>query len=336
MRLAFTARRLFPGTRYGPAVLSDVYVVGVDGSGERRLTGVFDPGVNHGVPSASPTWSPDGRRLFFLSARAGVREERVWTMNTDGTCETPFGPASPRLVGAPAWRPGVGVSTPEKACADLVVTGEGREDAVALSRRTRFAFTVENDGNVHSADATARIAASRGIVRGLPFFGPCSRSARVVTCEVGRVAPREGRVLEFSVASATAGRLFVTVTVTGGADPVAGNSRVQLATVVLPCTIAGTRFADTLRGTPGRDRICGRPGWDRIFGRGGDDTLLGGSGDDRIDTGSGRDSVAAGLGHDVVLARDQTRDVIACGPQRDVVVADRLDRVGRDCEVVYR
>jgi hypothetical protein len=38
----------------------------------------------------------------------------------------------------------------------------------------------------------------------------------------------------------------------------------------------------------------------------------------------------------VVLARDGEADVISCGSERDTVVADRLDRVDRDCERVLR
>jgi hypothetical protein len=43
-----------------------------------------------------------------------------------------------------------------------------------------------------------------------------------------------------------------------------------------------------------------------------------------------------GAGADVVRARDAGRDVIACGPGRDRVVADRADRVDRSCERVAR
>ena len=53
-------------------------------------------------------------------------------------------------------------------------------------------------------------------------------------------------------------------------------------------------------------------------------------------SGKGKDRVAAGAGPDVIYARDGDRDVIACGLGRDLVIADRKDKVARDCERVRR
>jgi hypothetical protein len=73
-----------------------------------------------------------------------------------------------------------------------------------------------------------------------------------------------------------------------------------LAAPATAATIQGTSRADALRGTNAADRISAR---------GGDD---------------------------LVQAAFGGRDSIACGPGRDVVSADRADRVTRDCEVVSR
>jgi Ca2+-binding RTX toxin-like protein len=73
-------------------------------------------------------------------------------------------------------------------------------------------------------------------------------------------------------------------------------------------TIRGTAGADTIRGTAAADVIYGLAGNDRISGLGGNDRIIGGPGLDRI----------------------------ACGAGRDRVVADRRDRVARDCELVSR
>lgn len=72
--------------------------------------------------------------------------------------------------------------------------------------------------------------------------------------------------------------------------------------------ILGSKRADTLRGTARADTIYGRAGNDRLFGKGGNDRLFPGPGRDRVD----------------------------CGRGRDRVVADRLDRVRRNCERVTR
>jgi DNA-binding beta-propeller fold protein YncE len=92
---------------------------------------------------------------------------------------------------------------------------------------------------------------------------------------------------------------------------------------------------DILFGGPGRDLLRGGSGNDRLFGGAGHDRLVGGPGNDRITPGPGRDIVAAGGGNDRIFSRDGQRDVINCGPDRDVAIVDAVDRVHR-CETVVR
>ena len=65
-------------------------------------------------------------------------------------------------------------------------------------------------------------------------------------------------------------------------------------------------------------------------------TLVGGVFGDRIDGKGGRDILVGGDGDDTITSRDGIRDAVRCGPDKDKVVADRVDKlVG--CEVVgYR
>jgi Ca2+-binding RTX toxin-like protein len=79
--------------------------------------------------------------------------------------------------------------------------------------------------------------------------------------------------------------------------------------------IFGTDKANVLRGTAKSDFIDGRGGNDVLQGLAGDDKLYGGAGTDRLIGGAGS-------------------DLILCGRGRDVAIADRLDRVARDCEDV--
>jgi Tol biopolymer transport system component len=55
---------------------TDIYVMNADGSGKRRLTRVPRDDF-------APAWSPDGRRIAFMSKRDGNRE--IYVMNTDGS-----------------------------------------------------------------------------------------------------------------------------------------------------------------------------------------------------------------------------------------------------------
>lgn len=101
-------------------------------------------------------------------------------------------------------------------------------------------------------------------------------------------------------------------------------------------TIVGTKRADVITGTARADRLSGGAGNDRLAGRAGNDRLLGGTGNDTLIGGPGRDVLLGGPGADTIVARDRTRDVVDCGAGRDVVQADRVDAVSRNCERVVR
>jgi dipeptidyl aminopeptidase/acylaminoacyl peptidase len=54
---------------------TDLWIVGVDGSGLRRLT-------NHPATDTSPQWTADGKSVWFLSSRSGSMQ--VWKAPADG------------------------------------------------------------------------------------------------------------------------------------------------------------------------------------------------------------------------------------------------------------
>ena len=59
-----------------PSGRGDIYVMNADGSGRERLT--TNPG-----PDSDPAWSPDGRKIAFVSGRDG--NSGIYVMNADGT-----------------------------------------------------------------------------------------------------------------------------------------------------------------------------------------------------------------------------------------------------------
>jgi len=80
-------------------------------------------------------------------------------------------------------------------------------------------------------------------------------------------------------------------------------------------TIRGTRGNDVIRGTAKADRLHGLQGKDTMYGLRGNDTLYGGTGNDRLIGGAGSDE-------------------FNCGAGVDRVMADALDAVSDDCEIV--
>lgn len=90
---------------------------------------------------------------------------------------------------------------------------------------------------------------------------------------------------------------------------------------------------DFIRAGAGDDCVNGRAGNDTILGGDGSDLLKGGSGNDVISGGSGQDTISGGAGKDRINAADGERDVVNCGPGKDSVKADKVDRL-RGCERV--
>jgi hypothetical protein len=104
---------------------------------------------------------------------------------------------------------------------------------------------------------------------------------------------------------------------------------------IVVLAVVGPAAAARIQGTQGPDRLVGTAGNDSIFGRGGADRLVGRGGRDLLHGGPARDSFAGETGDDRVVAHyDGAVDSIRCGPGRDIVTADRNDRVEPDCEVV--
>lgn len=153
----------------------------------------------------------------------------------------------------------------------------------------------------------------------------------IIQCDAGRFSRESPYVVEF-VARATSNAESVisasVVPVPDEADPHRANNTATLRlNVPTAITRSGTAGADTLRGTPYADRLYGRGGRDTIYGLGGNDLLVG---------GAQVDSISGAAGDDVIQARDRERDTVICGAGRDTVLADRIDRVASDCEIVKR
>jgi len=88
-RLAFSGRH-----PVGTSVVTDVYVIGVDGTGERNLT------QNPAEGSATmPAWSGDGQRIAFVDG-----EGQIQLMRSDGTPVTRLTDTGPNESPSWSWR----------------------------------------------------------------------------------------------------------------------------------------------------------------------------------------------------------------------------------------
>ena len=175
-------------------------------------------------------------------------------------------------------------------------------------------------------DAGAPLLAGPGCVRTSERAASCVAPGHV-TVELG---DRDDRSSTGTVARGESNDFDVSY-ISGGA----GND------VLSTRSLAG----DSLVGGPGNDRLTGGPNKDRLVGGGGDDRLtgglgsdqlLGGGGADVLRGGRGTDRISGGAGDDRVNSHDNHRDRVDCGRRRDRVIADRVDRVARNCEHVGR
>jgi Tol biopolymer transport system component len=66
-------------TDFGPPASGNVFEVGIDGTGLRQVTHATGGTINEGMDS----YSPDGKKIAFVSNRSGVYE--IYSMNLDGS-----------------------------------------------------------------------------------------------------------------------------------------------------------------------------------------------------------------------------------------------------------
>jgi Tol biopolymer transport system component len=301
----------------------DLYVVQVDGAGERRLT----QSGERGVADRGPTWSPDGNQIAFESYdRDKPSESALYMVNADGRCELRVS-----AVGGwrPLWQPVRGSAIAPRECSDLAVVAT---DVGKQGRAARFRVRLLNDGTRPLSGIRVRSRAPRAtFLSASSRDASCSIGPRGLDCNVAGLAPGSSVDVDVAVEA----RVFVRVgkhalgpdiefsASARSVEAGLGNNRLSRKIATKSCTSI-TAGQGTIRGTDGNDTICGRIGRDRIAGLQGDDWISGGAGNDVLDGGPGNDVITTGPGNDVV----------SCGAGFDRVEAEGADRVARDCERV--
>lgn len=214
-----------------------------------------------------------------------------------------------------------------EASADPAIVLTASAQSVPAGGEVSFIAQVTNNGPDTLAGLVLAVAAGNGT---FTTALQCTVGSEL-TCPLD-LAPGASSAVQFSVRSGSPGPMPVTATLRNLLpDPAPGNNTAAV-TVSVTGETAPAACSVLRKGTKKADRLRGSAAGDRLLGRGGNDRLKGLAGDDCLNGGKGKDRLVGGPGNDQISARDGQRDVIRCGTGQDTVVADKRDRIARDCE----
>ena len=260
---------------------------------------------------------------MFRRATSGSAA-RLLTMNPDGTCESPL--AAANVWESPSWQAlSGGPTVGPKTCRAVALEGTTSLHRVGSAI---FIFgTISNEGTEALSNVVVTISPQRDDLSLLRLTGDdCTRRGAAFVCRIERMGRGESRTVAVIGTARRVGRgpssrsisLSARLNVTAD-GPLLATARETGNVFFTPSRcVTSDRGGGSIEGTRFADRICGRRGADYIdpLGR--------------------KDYVYAGAGPDVLNTGDGYGDVISCGPGRDLVFADRKDKVSRDCERVRR
>jgi Tol biopolymer transport system component len=302
-RLVFGGREQVGYWRYGPSFRSNVFEVGADGAGERRLTdsGSFYAGAN-------PGWSPDGRRIAFMSIRQqAVGGPQIYVMNSDGSCETQVTSGIDQ-PSTPTWQAQLSASPANPLqCAALSLTGSlavtTEHPALDDARVYVYQGVITNNGNVNS-DPLQFVTADESpfsYISATASNGACTLGARA-SCTLPSLPPGGTITIELRFTVFVVGTFEIEpeVEATGNTPDGDLSDNADDQYRQFPFCEISTQHGATLRAGGDDDLICGTIGADAIFTGGGNNHVLGGPGRDVVRGGADTDQVDGDGGTDFV------------------------------------
>jgi Tol biopolymer transport system component len=346
------------GPAYSPDGTHVAYTVIVNGQGRVFELDVVDAGTKRvkriatNAGALSPTWSSDGRIAY---SSGGL----LYTANADGSGKRRY--VAPTKAYAPAWRPHsdqLAYLTSHGATnLDLWVAGTLRAKA-AIGKPawspdgTKLAFQRDGAIWVTTGPGAETKLATTNIEPGSPVWSPDGKNVAYAVAGRVYVVPGDGSAAPKQVAgpfqdvgpldwAPPSDTLAYTVRdgvelsvneptwhsrllVTGAGNGVSFNPQNSHGDVLA--------YSAPIPGCPGHLGI--RIYDDRVIA--GSCTILGTAGADVIEgTQSWGDVILAGAGNDKIHAGDRHTDHIDCGPGRDEVWADKVDKLSH-CEIVHR
>jgi hypothetical protein len=235
---------------------------------------------------------------------------------------------------------------------NLGVTVSPSATAVPVGQPVDFTVLVRNGGAGSAFGTRLAIALSPGLeLVASPYYerGSGCTGTQQLDCVLDYLPAQTQTKVVLEARTPAAGEQTLTAAVSADGDSDASDNQASVTVTVAappppppppaprtaPRTLAGGARADRLVGTSGADLLYGEGGNDTLLGGRGNDVLFGGRGADVLDGGRGLDRLYGGPGNDLVKARDGARDVVDCGPGRDLAFVDRLDRTS-GCERVLR
>jgi TolB protein len=294
----------------------DVYTISNTGSGLLDLTSV------NSFDDASPSYSPDGKRIAYAAYSSGTGAD-IFVMDADGSNKVDLTPGASSEF-SPDWSP-----DGERIVFTRNVSRTGTDNFDVMAINADGTWTVDLtpvtpslDSNPHFSPDGKRIVftstrtGSNDIwVMNADGSGPVNLTPNSPTLDEDAVFSPDGTKIAYNrvvLAPAPADDDIVVMNADGSGtvsltDPFSSfvNDDPDWEYVYQCFSKAPTTVGDAsggkIVGSKRADVIVGNAGKDRIFGKGGDDRICGGSGKDRIFGGPGDDLLAGQGGNDLLI-----------------------------------